>query len=930
MNTRPPERLFCRLRGFSYICNGLIYKNSKAVAKKVVETPLMKQYFEMKRKHPDAVLLFRVGDFYETFSDDAVTASEILGITLTRRANGSASSVELAGFPHHALDTYLPRLIRAGKRVAICEQLEDPKTVKNRMVRRGITELVTPGVALGDNVLSHRENNFLAALHFSREAEVGVALLDISTGEFMAAQGSVDYVDKLLGNFAPKEVLVERGCRQRLDSFNGRYLAFELEDWVFTPQAAGDRLLKQFETASLKGFGITGIPLAVVAAGAILHYLDLTHHTHTGHITRLSRIEEDRYVRLDKFTIRNLELLQSLGDEGKSLLSVLDRTVSPMGARMLRRWITFPLKDPVNINRRLDIVEHFFRDPEGRDSLVELLGRIGDLERLVGKVATGRITPREVVQLRMALEALEPVKLICQGSDLDALRSMGEQLNPCPLIRDRIRREVLENAPNALGRGTPVIAPGVDTELDELRAISTQGKEYLEKIRQREIEATGIGSLKIGYNNVFGYYIEVTNTHRDKVPDGWIRKQTLVNAERYITPELKEYEEKILTAQERIEVLENKLYASLVGALNDYVPAIQADAKVLARLDCLLALTVCARENRYCRPVVDDSLEISITAGRHPVIERELPPGTPYIANSLTLDNAGEQVMMITGPNMSGKSALLRSTALNVLMAQIGSFVAADAAHIGVVDKIFTRVGASDNISLGESTFMVEMNEAASILNNLSERSLILFDELGRGTSTYDGISIAWAIVEHINASPLRPKTLFATHYHELNEMEALYPGVVNYSVAVKEIDGKVVFLRKLQRGGSEHSFGIHVARLAGMPRSIVERAATVLRQLEEANRRQGAIDTASPAGSQPVATAAITPSAKSSAVAAGSGKHPRQEAAPDGMQLSFFQLDDPVLEQIRDELLGLDINNLSPLQALNKLSTLREILQGR
>ncbi len=900
------------------------------MAKKVVETPLMKQYFEMKRKHPDAVLLFRVGDFYETFSDDAVTASEILGITLTRRANGAASSVELAGFPHHALDTYLPRLIRAGKRVAICEQLEDPKTVKNRMVRRGITELVTPGVALGDNVLSHRENNFLAALHFSREAEVGVALLDISTGEFMAAQGSVDYVDKLLGNFAPKEVLVERGCRQRLDSFNGRYLAFELEDWVFTPQAAGDRLLKQFETASLKGFGITGIPLAVVAAGAILHYLDLTHHTHTGHITRLSRIEEDRYVRLDKFTIRNLELLQSLGDEGKSLLSVLDRTVSPMGARMLRRWITFPLKDPVNINRRLDIVEHFFRDPEGRDSLVELLGRIGDLERLVGKVATGRITPREVVQLRMALEALEPVKRICQGSDLDALCSMGEQLNPCPLIRDRIRREVLENAPNALGRGTPVIAPGVDTELDELRAISTQGKEYLEKIRQREIEATGISSLKIGYNNVFGYYIEVTNTHRDKVPDGWIRKQTLVNAERYITPELKEYEEKILTAQERIEVLENKLYASLVGALNDYVPAIQADAKVLARLDCLLALTVCARENRYCRPVVDDSLEISITAGRHPVIERELPPGTPYIANSLTLDNAGEQVMMITGPNMSGKSALLRSTALNVLMAQIGSFVAADAAHIGVVDKIFTRVGASDNISLGESTFMVEMNEAASILNNLSERSLILFDELGRGTSTYDGISIAWAIVEHINASPLRPKTLFATHYHELNEMEALYPGVVNYSVAVKEIDGKVVFLRKLQRGGSEHSFGIHVARLAGMPRSIVERAATVLRQLEEANRRQGAIDTASPAGSQPVATAAITPSAKSSAVAAGSGKHPRQEAAPDGMQLSFFQLDDPVLEQIRDELLGLDINNLSPLQALNKLSTLREILQGR
>ena len=891
----------------------------------------MKQYFEMKGKHPDAVLLFRVGDFYETFSDDAITASEILGITLTRRANGSASSVELAGFPHHALDTYLPRLIRAGKRVAICEQLEDPKTVKNRMVRRGITELVTPGVALGDNVLSHRENNFLAALHFGKDGTAGVALLDISTGEFLVAEGPTDYIDKLLGNFSPKEVLVERGNRHRLEEgFNGRYLAFELEDWVFTPQAANDRLLKQFETASLKGFGITGIPLAVVAAGAILHYLDLTHHTQTGHITRLSRIEEDRYVRLDKFTIRNLELLQSLGDEGKSLLSVLDRTVSPMGARMLRRWITFPLKDPVAINRRLDVVEHFFRDPDGRDALMELLGRIGDLERLVGKVATGRITPREVVQLRLALEALEPVKRICQESDLDALRAMGDQLNPCPLIRDRIRREVLENAPNALGRGTPVIAPGVDAELDELRAISSQGKEYLEKIRRREIEATSISSLKIGYNNVFGYYIEVTNTHRDKVPPEWIRKQTLVNAERYITPELKEYEEKILTAQERIEILENKLYASLVTALNGYVAAIQADARVLARLDCLLALTVCAAANRYCRPVVDDSLRISITAGRHPVIERELPPGTPYIVNSLTLDNAGEQVMMITGPNMSGKSALLRSTALNVLMAQIGSFVAADAAHIGVVDKIFTRVGASDNISLGESTFMVEMNEAASILNNLSERSLILFDELGRGTSTYDGISIAWAIVEHINSSPLRPKTLFATHYHELNEMEALCPGVVNYSVAVKEIDGKVVFLRKLQRGGSEHSFGIHVARLAGMPRSIVERAAEVLRQLEEANRRQGTVGTAAvgtlrgasatPSTAPTAKTAAITPSAKTTKVT----------SASDGMQLSFFQLDDPVLEQIRDELLGLDIDNLSPLQALNKLSTLREILQGR
>ncbi len=872
------------------------------MAKKVVETPLMKQYVQMKEKHPDAVLLFRVGDFYETFSDDAITTSEILGITLTRRANGAASSIELAGFPHHALDTYLPKLVRAGKRVAICEQLEDPKLVKNRLVKRDITELVTPGVALGDNVLDHRENNFLGAVHFDKDT-LGVAFLDISTGEFLAAQGDADYVGKLLSSFAPKEVLVERGNRMRLEGeFNGKYPVFELEDWVFTPQAANDRLLKQFETVSLKGFGLGRIPRAVVAAGAILHYLDITRHTQTGHIVRIARIEADQFVRLDKFTVRNLELLAPLGEEGKSLLDVIDRTVSPMGARMLRRWICFPLKNPAEINRRLDVVEYFFKEPERRDSLVELLGQVGDLERLVSKVAVGRVTPREVVQVKNALVAVEPMRRLCMGAALDVLRSMGESLNTCELMRDRIAREIADDAPNALNKGH-VIKPGVDKELDELRLMAFQGKDYLQQIQKRESEATGIPSLKIGYNNVFGYYIEVTNTHKSKVPAEWIRKQTLVNAERYITAELKEYEEKILTAQERIEAIEARLYNGLVARLAEYVPVILADAKVIARLDCLLAFTRVARENHYNRPVVDDSLTVEIIQGRHPVIEKELPPGTPYISNSVTLDNEETQVMMITGPNMAGKSALLRQTALNVLMAQIGCFVAAESARIGVVDKIFTRVGASDNISLGESTFMVEMNEAASILNNISRRSLILFDELGRGTSTYDGISIAWAIVEYLNRCAEKPKTLFATHYHELNEMEESYPGVRNFNVSVKEIDGKVVFLRKLKPGGSEHSFGIHVAKLAGMPRAIVDRASAVLRQLEEINRGDSRekVDSNIP--------------------------QPQTEA---GMQLSFFQLDDPVLSQIRDELLGLDINNLSPLQALNKLSTLREILQGK
>lgn len=871
------------------------------MAKKIAETPLMKQYLEMKQKHPDAILLFRVGDFYETFSDDAIAASEILGITLTRRANGSAQHVELAGFPHHALDTYLPKLVRAGKRVAICEQLEDPKLTK-KLVKRGITELVTPGVSINDNILDHRENNFLAAVHFARHGVVGVAFLDISTGEFLTAEGNADYIDKLLGNFAPKEVLVERGNRNLIeDSFSARYFTFELDDWIFTDEAAMDRLLKQFETMSLKGFGINKMPAAVIASGAILHYLDITQHNQISHINNLSRIEEDRYVRLDKFTVRNLELVDSFADDGKSLLSVIDRTISPMGARLLRRWVLFPLKDVKAINARHDVVEYFFRHPDEREQIKSALEQIGDLERLISKVAVGRITPREVVQLRNALTAVEPIKNLCSGAELDALRAIGEQLNPCTVIRDRIAREIVDDAPSALNRGT-VIKDGVDAELDELREIAFQGKDYLMKIQMRESEATGIPSLKIGYNNVFGYYIEVTNTHKDKVPEEWIRKQTLVNAERYITQELKEYEEKILGAQERIQVIETRLYNELVAALAQYTPAIQLNASLIARLDCLTAFTRVAIENHYNRPIVDDSLSIEIIEGRHPVIEKELPIGEPYITNSVSLSNNGTQVMMITGPNMSGKSALLRQTALNVLMAQIGCFVAADSARIGIVDKIFTRVGASDNISLGESTFMVEMNEASSILNNMSERSLILFDELGRGTSTYDGISIAWAIVEHIHEyRGIHPKTLFATHYHELNEMEKTFSRVVNYNVSVKEINNKVVFLRKLARGGSEHSFGIHVAKLAGMPQSIVKRADQVLHQLETANRKDNI-------------------SKDLGAVAEQCG----------GMQLSFFQLDDPVLSQVRDEIRDLDINNLTPMAALNKLHDIRKIITGK
>lgn len=867
----------------------------------------MKQYLEMKRKHPDAILLFRVGDFYETFSDDAITASEILGITLTRRANGSASSVELAGFPHHALDSYLPKLVRAGKRVAICEQLEDPRTVKG-LVKRGIIELVTPGVSNNDNVLDNRENNFLAALHFGRH-EVGVAFLDISTGEFLASQGQPDYVDKLLGNYAPKEVLVERGKKERLATeFSGKYLTTGLDDWIFTQGTAVERLQKQFETGTLKGFGLEEMPAAVIAAGAVMHYLDITEHTMTGHITGLRRIEADRFVRLDSFTVRNLELLGSNSTGGKGLIDVIDRTISPMGARMFKTWLRFPLKEAKAINERLDIVEYFYRNADARDTLRERLQQVGDMERLISKVAQRRVSPRELLQLRNALATLPVVRDVCSRSGLPALEALGRSIDLCDEVRERITRDIADDAPIALNRGA-VINRGVDAELDELRDIATGGKDYLSGIVQREAAATGITSLKIGFNNVFGYYIEVTNTHKDKVPPGWIRKQTLVNAERYITEELKEYENKILGAQEKIEAIEARLYAEAVAAVARYVVPVQMDAKVIATVDCLAGLADVAVDNRYNRPVVDDSLSLVITEGRHPVIERQLDPGNDYITNSVSLDNDGTQVMMITGPNMSGKSALLRSTALNVLMAQMGSFVAADAARIGVVDKIFTRVGASDNISQGESTFMVEMTEAASILNNMSERSLILFDELGRGTSTYDGISIAWAIVEYIHQSRQHPKTLFATHYHELNEMEKSFRRVVNFNVSVREINGRVVFLRKLRPGGSEHSFGIHVAKLAGMPRVIVERADHVLRQLEaNAGREENA----------------------GHAVQAPSPRDMASIDAADGMQLSFFQLDDPILAQVRDEILGIDIDNLTPVAALNKLNDIRSILTGK
>lgn len=869
------------------------------MADKIVETPLMKQFFEMKKKHPDAIMLYRVGDFYETFSTDAIVASEILGITLTKRANGPGQSIELAGFPHHALDTYLPKLVRAGKRVAICEQLEDPKTTK-KLVKRGITELVTPGVAINGNMLDYRENNFLGAVHFGKES-CGVAFLDISTGEFVTAEGTIDYIDKLLANFSPKELLVERSCKKRLEnSFTAKYLSYELDDWMFTVETAKERLLKQFETSSLKGFGIHNMENAIVASGAILFYLDITQHTQIGHITAISRIEEEKFVRLDRFTIRNLELVNPMNEEGKSLLDVINRTVSPMGARMLRRWILFPLKDVKQITDRLDVVEYFFKDSEGRELLKRHLEVIGDMERLVSKVAVGRISPRETVQLKNALKAIAPIKEYCENSDNPVIRSFGDQLNASATIRDRIERELNPDAPNATNRGN-VIREGVDDELDKLRDIAYSGKDYLMHIQQRESERTGIPSLKIAYNNVFGYYIEVRNTHKDKVPPEWIRKQTLVSAERYITQELKEYEEKILGAEDKILSIETCLFNDLIAAISSYIPAIQLNSSLIARIDCLLSFTRVSLENRYNRPIVDDSLTIDIKEGRHPVIETQMPIDEAYISNSVKLSNDSQQIIIITGPNMAGKSALLRQTALIVLLAQIGCFVPADAAKIGIIDKIFTRVGASDNISLGESTFMVEMNEAASILNNISERSLVLFDELGRGTSTYDGISIAWAIVEYLHEHrKFHPKTLFATHYHELNEMEKLFKRISNYNVSVKEIDGKVVFLRKLVKGGSEHSFGIHVAKLAGLPQTIVKRANEVLKQLEAANAREGINKSLSDLGESK------------------------------GVQLSFFQLDDPVLSQVRDEILNIDINNLTPMEALNKLNDIKAIITGK
>lgn len=877
---------------------------------------MMKQFFSLKAKHPDALLLFRCGDFYETYGDDAIVASQNLGITLTKRNNGgNTGDTPMAGFPHHALDTYLPKLIRAGKRVAICDQLEDPKKKRaaikgkkglsemDKMVKRGITELVTPGIAMNDNVLNYKENNFLAAVHFGKTA-CGLSLLDISTGEFLTGEGTYDYVEKLLGNFSPKEVLYDRTRKKDFEQFFGtKYCVFEMDDWVFTEQNARQKLLKHFGTKSLKGFGVEHLKAGIVASGAIMQYLELTQHTSINHITSLKRLEEEKYVRLDKFTIRSLELLQPMQEDGLSLLDVIDRTTTPMGGRMLRRWMVFPLKEVSRINERLDIVEYFFKHPDFRQLIDEQLHRVGDLERIISKVAVGRVSPREVVQLKNALMAVQPIKGACQTADNDCLRRLGEQLNLCESLRDRIEKEITPDPPQLVSKGG-VIADGYSPELDELRNISRGGKDYLLEIQQRETEKTGISSLKVGFNNVFGYYLEVRNTFKDKVPEGWIRKQTLAQAERYITPELKEYEEKILGADEKILELEARLFSELIVAMQEFIPQIQINANILAHIDCLLSFAKVSEDNCYVRPVVDDSDVLDIHQGRHPVIETQMPLGERYVPNDVYLDTEKQQIMMITGPNMAGKSALLRQTALIVLLGQIGCFVPAESARIGVVDKIFTRVGASDNLSLGESTFMVEMTEAADILNNVSTHSLVLFDELGRGTSTYDGISIAWAIVEYLHENEhAHARTLFATHYHELNEMEKHFPRIKNYNVSVKEVDGKVIFLRKLVPGGSEHSFGIHVAEIAGMPRSIVKRANTVLKQLEEEGSEVGA---------------------------AGKPKMENIADKKDGVQLNIFQLDDPVLSQVRDEILGLDINNLTPVEALNKLNEIKKIVTGK
>ena len=861
-------------------------------------TPMMKQFFDLKAKHPDAVLLFRCGDFYETYCADAITASKILGITLTRRNNGASAGSEMAGFPHHALDTYLPKLVRAGRRVAICDQLEDPKLTK-KLVKRGITELVTPGVAMNDNVLNYKENNFLAAVHFGKTA-MGVSFLDISTGEFLTGEGTPDYVEKLLTNLEPREILVDRVKKKDFDElFGQKYFTYELDDWVFTEQSAMGKLTTHFEVKNLKGFGIDHLKSGIVAAGAILQYLEMTQHTHISHITSIARLEEEKYVRLDKFTIRSLELVQTLQDDGTSLLNVVDQTVTPMGGRMLRRWLVFPLKNQRQITDRLDMVEYFFREPEFRELTDEQLHRIGDLERIISKVAVGRVSPREVVQLKNALEAIQPIKTACLYAKNEALKRVGERLNLCESIRKRIAKEIEPDSPQLVNKGG-VIRDGVNEELDKLRQVAYHGKDYLLKIQEREQKETGIQSLKIGYNNVFGYYLEVRNTYKEMVPETWIRKQTLANAERYITQELKEYEETILGAEEKILSIEMRLFNELVMAMQEFTPQIQINANLIAHIDCLLSFAKTAELHHYIRPTIDTSDVIDIRQGRHPVIETQLPLGEKYVPNDIMLDSGQQQIMIITGPNMAGKSALLRQTALIVLMAQVGSFVPAESARIGLVDKIFTRVGASDNISLGESTFMVEMTEASNILNNVTPKSLVLFDELGRGTSTYDGISIAWAIVEYLHEHPkAQARTLFATHYHELNEMEKNFKRIKNFNVSVKEVEGKVIFLRKLMPGGSEHSFGIHVAEIAGMPRSIVKRANTILKQLEADNAGVGST------GAQKIEVTK------------------KQE----GMQLSFFQLDDPVLCQIRDEIRGLDINNLTPVEALNKLNEIKRIL---
>ena len=878
-------------------------------------TPMMKQFFSMKAQHPGALMLFRCGDFYETYGEDAVESARILGITLTRRNNGgNGDSIEMAGFPHHALDTYLPKLIRAGKRVAICDQLEDPKkkreaikgkkglSAMDKMVKRGITELVTPGVAMSDNVLNYKENNFLAAVHFGK-GSCGVSFLDISTGEFLTGEGTFDYVEKLLGNFQPKEVLFDRAKKQDFERYFGtRLCTFEMDDWVFTDQTARQKLLKHFGTKNLKGFGVDHLNNGVIAAGVILQYLEITQHTQINHITSLARIEEDKYVRMDRFTIRSLELIAPMNEDGSSLLNVIDNTVTPMGGRMLRRWMVFPLKDVKPINERLDVVDYFFREPDFRECINEQFHRIGDLERIISKVAVGRVSPREVVQLKNALMAIQPVKTACLYAKSDTLKRIGEQLNLCESLRDRIEKEIQPDPPQLVNKGD-VIALGYNQELDDLRSIRDNGKQYLLEIQEKEIAQTGITSLKIGFNNVFGYYLEVRNTFKDKVPENWIRKQTLAQAERYITPELKEYEEKILGADEKILALETQLYMELIQDMQEFIPQIQINANLIAHLDCLLSFMKVSQLQRYVRPVVDDSEVLDIKQGRHPVIETQLPIGEQYVPNDVLLDTEHQQIMMITGPNMAGKSALLRQTALIVLLAQIGCFVPAERARIGMVDKIFTRVGASDNISLGESTFMVEMTEASNILNNVTPRSLVLFDELGRGTSTYDGISIAWAIVEYLHEhSRAQARTLFATHYHELNEMEKNFPRIKNFNVSVKEVDGKIIFVRKLEKGGSEHSFGIHVAEIAGMPRSIVKRANIILKELEKDNSQVGSV---------------------------GKAAVERLDQSREGVQLSFFQLDDPVLTQIRDEILGLDVNNLTPVEALNKLNDIKKIVKG-